>query len=307
MLDIETKSEIQINIDILTTLRDNLDSRTYVKYLVGYKYLVLAMESDFIDLNIDLAYLDNKLLDTLASDEIHSSEFPIHYSRILGNYMYDILDMLGITIETERYDVILSCFYSIVILPYLSTSCLNVIYSILSNGSEDNITVYSSYVNYLITDSIEGEYSSTFTDDIVSVTDRIIDSIRRYCSSKIERESAYEDKNVYLITRIDKIPSDLLVKDLFKAFFKYLDEDKFVYEYHELYKVFDIYYNNHVRGKLDEDEIAKCILNCYLASDTKDSIEECLNLTNLDLLGRDELSIHAIRRRVLELYSRIIN
>lgn len=301
--------ELTTSIDerIYNTLQDNTSDEKFKYYLNIFQMLNLVNESKLLNKLIDIASVENTLINYLTNDNVKPIDFPMVYEKVLGDTLQEFLDFIGISVVTDKLFILVDITSTLLFLEQIDTAFLNTLYSILNNGEIEAEEVIADLVDTVINGDYESGYKSEYEEAIEAVDESLLTTLRLYCGDRLEETEAFDNKDIFLLTRIDKLGLENIDLALFQYWFKNLPSDLVVLKYLDLYISFSNYYKM-LKDKTEFtlDNIVICILDCYFCSkEFKDNItlEELLeNETNLEILELNDLQIAYVKDKLISKY-----
>lgn len=301
--------EIITSIDerIYLTLQENTTDEKFKYYINIFQMLNVINESRLLNKMIDIAALENTLINYLTSDNVKPIDFPMVYEKVIGDKLQEFLDFIGITVITDKLFILVDIVSTLLFLEEIDTVFLNTLYSILNNGDVEAEEVLADLVDTVVNGDYESGYKSEYLEALEAVDESILTKLRLYCADKLEQNEVFDNKDIFLLTRIEKIGLENIDLELFKYWFKNLPNDILVLKYIDLYNSFSNYYKL-LKDKTDftMDNVVICIIDCYFCSkEYKDNIklEELLeNETNLDVLNLNNLQIAYVKDKLISKY-----
>lgn len=301
------ENQLTLDARVYDTLQENTSDEKFKYYIHVFHLLDQINRSTLLDKFIDIAEVENRFITYLTSDLNKPLDFPLVYERVLGETLHHVLDLLGVSVQTDNLNHLVDMVTSLLFIETIDTAYINTLYTLLNNGEEEPESVFADLVNTIVNSDIESNGKLEYLNVIEAVEESLLTRLRLYCADRLEEMNNYQNKDIFLLTRLEAIGLENIDLGLFHWFFKNIANDEILINYQDLYNAFINYYK-FIRqdSDLPLEQIIICILNCYLCS--KEYREKIpLNVvleeyTNWDLLDLNDLKLEFLKEGIVKKY-----
>lgn len=301
------ENQLTLDARVYDTLQENTSDEKFKYYIHVFQLLDQINRSSLLDKFIDIAEVENQLITYLTSDLNKPLDFPLVYERVLGETLHHVLDLLGVSVQTDNISHLVDMVTSLLFVETIDTAYINTLYTLLNNGEEEAESVFADLVNTIVNSDIESNGKLEYLNVIEAVEESLLTRLRLYCADRLEEMDNYQNKDIFLLTRLEAIGLENIDLGLFHWFFKNIANDEILINYQDLYNAFINYYKFIRQDKdLPLEQIIICILNCYLCSKEykeKIPLKEILEeYTNWDLLDLNDLKLEFLKEGIVKKY-----
>lgn len=301
------ENQLTLDARIYDTLQENTSDEKFKYYIHVFHLLDQINRSALLNKFIDIAEVENTLISYLTSDMNKPLDFPLIYERVLGESLHSILDLLGVSVQTDKLYHLVDMVNSILFLETIDTAYINTLYTILNNGEEEPESVFADLVNTIVNSDLDSNGKLEYLNVLEAVDESLLTQLRLYCADRLEEMDMYQNKDIFLLTRLEAIGIENVDLGLFHWFFKNIANDEILIGYSDLYNAFINYYKFiRQEGDLPLEQIIICILDCYLCSkEYKEKIpltEILEEFTNWDLLDLNDLKLEFLKEGIVKKY-----
>ena len=301
------ENQLTLDARVYDTLQENTSDEKFKYYIHVFHLLDQINRSALLNKFIDIAEVENTLISYLTSDMNKPLDFPLIYERVLGESLHSILDLLGVSVQTDKLYHLVDMVNSILFLETIDTAYINTLYTILNNGEEEPESVFADLVNTIVNSDLDSNGKLEYLNALEAVDESLLTQLRLYCADRLEEMDMYQNKDIFLLTRLEAIGIENVDLGLFHWFFKNIANDEILIGYSDLYNAFINYYKFiRQEGDLPLEQIIICILDCYLCSKEykeKIPLSEILEeFTNWDLLDLNDLKLEFLKEGIVKKY-----
>lgn len=301
------ENQLTLDARVYDTLQENTSDEKFKYYIHVFHLLDQINRSALLNKFIDIAEVENTLISYLTSDTNKPLDFPLIYERVLGESLHSILDLLGVSVQTDKLYHLVDMVNSILFLETIDTAYINTLYTILNNGEEEPESVFADLVNTIVNSDLDSNGKLEYLNVLEAVDESLLTQLRLYCADRLEEMDMYQNKDIFLLTRLEAIGIENVDLGLFHWFFKNIANDEILIGYSDLYNAFINYYKFiRQEGDLPLEQIIICILDCYLCSKEykeKIPLSEILEeFTNWDLLDLNDLKLEFLKEGIVKKY-----
>lgn len=301
------ENQLTLDARVYDTLQENTSDEKFKYYIHVFHLLDQINRSALLNKFIDIAEVENTLISYLTSDTNKPLDFPLIYERVLGESLHSILDLLGVSVQTDKLYHLVDMVNSILFLETIDTAYINTLYTILNNGEEEPESVFADLVNTIVNSDLDSNGKLEYLNVLEAVDESLLTQLRLYCADRLEEMDMYQNKDIFLLTRLEAIGIENVDLGLFHWFFKNIANDEILIGYSDLYNAFINYYKFiRQEGDLPLEQIIICILDCYLCSkEYKEKIpltEILEEFTNWDLLDLNDLKLEFLKEGIVKKY-----
>ena len=301
------ENQLTLDARVYDTLQENTSDEKFKYYIHVFHLLDQINRSALLNKFIDIAEVENTLISYLTSDTNKPLDFPLIYERVLGESLHSILDLLGVSVHTDKLYHLVDMVTSLLFLETIDTAYINTLYTILNNGEEEPESVFADLVNTIVNSDLDSNGKLEYLNVLEAVEESLLTQLRLYCADRLEEMDMYQNKDIFLLTRLEAIGIENVDLGLFHWFFKNIANDEILIGYCDLYNAFINYYKFiRQEGDLPLEQIIICILDCYLCSkEYKEKIpltEILEEFTNWDLLDLNDLKLEFLKEGIVKKY-----
>lgn len=301
------ENQLTLDARVYDTLQENTSDEKFKYYIHVFHLLDQINRSALLNKFIDIAEVENTLISYLTSDTNKPLDFPLIYERVLGESLHSILDLLGVSVQTDKLYHLVDMVTSLLFLETIDTAYINTLYTILNNGEEEPESVFADLVNTIVNSDLDSNGKLEYLNVLEAVEESLLTQLRLYCADRLEEMDMYQNKDIFLLTRLEAIGIENVDLGLFHWFFKNIANDEILIGYCDLYNAFINYYKFiRQEGDLPLEQIIICILDCYLCSkEYKEKIpltEILEEFTNWDLLDLNDLKLEFLKEGIVKKY-----